>query len=59
MPSNTEKTSDKCIMKCPDCSHQMNVCQSRIRPAGDPVCPGCGAILVPNSESEKIPGEPK
>jgi ribosomal protein S27E len=59
MSGNTEKTSDKCIMKCPDCSHQMNVCQSRIRLSVDPVCPGCGAILVPIIEPEKIPGVPK
>jgi hypothetical protein len=59
MPGSKENTSDKCIMKCPDCSHQMNVCKSRIKPAGDPVCPGCGAILVPITESEKILREPK
>jgi ribosomal protein S27E len=53
MTDNTEKKSDDCLMKCPDCSHQMNVCRSRIRSAGDPVCPGCGATLVPITESEK------
>jgi ribosomal protein S27E len=59
MSGSTEKTSDECIMKCPDCSHQMNVCKSRIRSAKDPVCPGCGAILVPITKSEKIQREPK
>jgi ribosomal protein S27E len=53
MTENTEKKSDDCLMKCPDCNHQMNVCRSRIRSAGDPVCPGCGATLVPVTESGK------
>jgi transposase-like protein len=53
MTDNAEKKSNDCMMKCPDCSHEMNVCRTRIRSTGDPVCPGCGATLVPITESEK------
>ena len=53
MPDKIKSKDSNCIMRCPACSHEMNVCRSRIRPAGDPVCPGCGATLVPTDETEK------
>ena len=47
MKEKSDKKSDDCMMRCPDCNHKMNVCRSRIISAEDPVCPGCGATLVP------------
>ncbi len=53
MTDETEKKTNDCVMKCPECSQQINVCRSRIKPAKDPVCPGCGATLVPLTKPEK------
>ncbi len=59
MAEKSNNINNDCIMKCPDCSHEMNVCRSRIRSAGDPVCPGCGATLVPMDKPEKYEKEMK
>ncbi len=51
MKDENEKKNRECMMRCPDCNHKMNVCRSRIISRGDPVCPGCGAVLVPLEDS--------
>jgi transposase-like protein len=53
MIDKPESNKDNCNMKCPDCSLEINVCRSRIRVAGEQVCPGCGATLVPIEKLEK------
>ena len=47
MSDKSKKKAGDCTMKCPDCSLKINVCRSRIISSEKPVCPGCGATLVP------------
>ncbi len=51
MKEESDKKGKDCMMECPDCHHKMNVCRSRIISRDDPVCPGCGAELVPLVDS--------
>ena len=53
MREKYKNKTDNCIMKCPDCSLKINVCRSRVIASGYPVCPGCGATLVPLEEPKE------
>jgi C4-type Zn-finger protein len=60
MTDNAEKKSDDCMMKCPDCSHQMNVCRSQGSvPLGILFARAVGNSCADNRIRKKIVREPK